>query len=245
MLPKRRTSGHHPLPYRLLAGVVPCAGGWLAVTGKLHGINLVSDGATVYGRFTEILEQRPSFDIVALATPIGLPSRASSPDRACDREARALLGWPRAGAIAPAPPRSALHAKTYERALRREPSLSQAEFGRRRRIAEIDSVIMPFHQRAVFEVHPELSFFQLTDDIGLRHPKHSRDGRVERRSLVEPRIQSIGRVIDHRVRGSSLDNRIDGAAALWTARRIASRGVQRLPLEAEWDDHGLRMELVR
>jgi len=38
---------------------------------------------------------------------------------------------------------------------------------------------------------------------------------------------------------------IDAAACLWTTRRIASRAMTRLPEDPEWDETGLRMELVR
>jgi hypothetical protein len=32
---------------------------------------------------------------------------------------------------------------------------------------------------------------------------------------------------------------------LWTARRAVGRAMNRLPLDPQWDNHGLRMELVR
>jgi predicted RNase H-like nuclease len=233
------------MPYRLLAGVVPCPGGWLAISGKLHGINLLADRATVFERFAEVLEHRPAFDVVALYAPIGLPTAATPGGRACDRAARELLGWPRAGAVISAPPRRVLDAKTFESARRRHPTLSPVEFGQLARIAEVDQAIKSFHQRTVHEIHPELSYHQLTDGHGLQHPKHSPAGRAERRALLEPKLQGIGSLLDRRARGSSLDNRLDAAVALWTARRIASRGVLRIPQEADWDERGLRMEIVR
>jgi predicted RNase H-like nuclease len=38
---------------------------------------------------------------------------------------------------------------------------------------------------------------------------------------------------------------LDACVDLWTARRIAARAVSRLPEVPEWNDDGLRMELVR
>jgi predicted RNase H-like nuclease len=32
---------------------------------------------------------------------------------------------------------------------------------------------------------------------------------------------------------------------MWTARRIVSRAITRLPEDPEWDSQGLRMEIVR
>ena len=38
---------------------------------------------------------------------------------------------------------------------------------------------------------------------------------------------------------------LDACAGLWTARRLAARSVSRLPESPEWDEQGVRMELVR
>ena len=242
------TKRHGPgpeLPYRPLAGVVPCPGGWLALTGKLHGITLSVDGAEVLETLKEVLEHQPRFDLIALAAPVGLPSKATPGGRACDRDARTLLGWPRAGAIMSAPPRTILKARTYEAARRKHPTLSPVEYAQLEHVAEVAATLLPFHQRTVSEVHPELSFFQLNRDRPLRYAKHSREGRAERRALLEPKLPGLGRILDRRLPGSTLDHRIDAAACLWTARRVASRGVLRVPQDPEWDDEGLRMEIVR
>jgi predicted RNase H-like nuclease len=47
------------------------------------------------------------------------------------------------------------------------------------------------------------------------------------------------------VRGARRHHIVDAAACLWTARRIAGRAVNRVPEDPEWDDIGLRMEIVR
>jgi predicted RNase H-like nuclease len=113
------------------------------------------------------------------------------------------------------------------------------------RIAEVDSVIAPYWQRTVFEVHPELSFFQLNDDTRMQYSKHTMAGRAERRALLETKLPEIGRVLDAPLKRVRAHHLIDAAACLWTARRIASRGITRLPEDPEWDDAGLRMEIVR
>ncbi|MCA1846927.1 MAG: hypothetical protein LC792_27775, partial [Actinobacteria bacterium] len=45
--------------------------------------------------------------------------------------------------------------------------------------------------------------------------------------------------------GVSLPTLLDACVDLWTARRIAARAVARLPEVPEWNEDGLRMELVR
>ncbi len=245
MADARRASGHHPLPYRVLAGLVPCAGGWLTITGRLHGVTLVSDSATVHERFVEVLERRPAFDGVGLAVPVGLVARGGTHGRACDRGARDLLGPVRGRAVLPAPPRNALGSRTIESARRRLPTITQAEFDRLPWIAEVDKAIHPYHQRTVREVHPELTFHQLNGNRGLAHPRRSPEGRAERRALLERTLSGIGALLDRRIPGTTTGDRLDAAAALASARRAAARAVLRLPLDGEWDDRGLRMEIVR
>jgi predicted RNase H-like nuclease len=103
----------------------------------------------------------------------------------------------------------------------------------------------PFRQRTVFEVHPELSFYQINGDKPLRWTKKFEVGRDERRSLLERRIPGIDRVLDAELYDVAPSRLLDAAALLWTARRIFSRSGTRLPSDPEWDDQGLRMEFVR
>ncbi len=65
-----------PLPYRLLAGVEPCPGGWLVVSGKLQGVSLFPEPPQVMKTIIDVLDSRPAYEMVALHCPIGLPGRA-------------------------------------------------------------------------------------------------------------------------------------------------------------------------
>ncbi len=105
--------------------------------------------------------------------------------------------------------------------------------------------VQPYWQRTVFEVHPELSFYQLNDDQPLHWSKHMAVGRKERRELLENRMEGIARVLDAHLPKLRDSHLLDACACLWTARRIAARAVQRLPEDPEWDSQGLRMEFVR
>jgi predicted RNase H-like nuclease len=102
-----------------------------------------------------------------------------------------------------------------------------------------------YRQRTVSEIHPELSFFQLNGDRPMLHAKHTEEGRAERRALLEKHLPGVERLLALRVRGASAEHGLDAAAALWTARRIASRAVVRIPEDPEWDEVGLRMEILR
>jgi predicted RNase H-like nuclease len=114
-----------------------------------------------------------------------------------------------------------------------------------KRVIEVDNELAPYWQRVVFEVDPELSFYQLNDDTPMQWGKHSEKGIEERRALLEKKLPGALRVIDAEVVGATPSHLLDAAAILWTARRIFAKAGIRIPIDPEWDEQGLRMEIVR
>lgn len=242
----RSTHRGAPLPYQTLAGVVPCPSGWLAATAKLQGITLSPEQPQVFKTFIEVLDYKPAFSTIALFMPVGLLDEPVPRGRHCDREARRVLGRPRSSAIVSAPARPALSAKTYEEAAAANGgSLSAIAWRLLARVAEVDKTIAPYWQRTVYEVHPELSFYQLNEDSPVMFAKHTQAGRDERREILARRFRGVERILESRLPKVTQAHLLDAAACLWTARRIVSRAVNRLPEDPEWDGMGLRMELVR
>ncbi len=234
------------LPYRLLAGVVPCPRGWLAATAKLQGITMSPEEPQVFPTFLEVLDYKPAYQVIALFAPVGLLQEPVVRGRSCDREARRLLGQPRANAIASAPPRIALSCPSYaEAAAASGGHLSPVRWQQMAKIAEVDAAIAPYWQRTVFEVHPEVTFFQLNENQPVQFSKHTIPGVEERRRLLSARVPGVERTLDATLPRISPSQLLDAAACLWTARRILSRAVTRLPEDPEWDEMGLRMEIVR
>lgn len=231
------------LPYRPLAGVVPCPGGWLVAAGKLQGITLSPEEPQVFRTLIDVLDYKPAYQIIALAAPVGLLDHPEPGGRRCDRDARRLIGWPRSGAVASAPARSVLRDLANDGAA--EVGLSAVSRRLVARYAEVDEAMQPYWQRTVFEVHPELSFYQLNEDRPLRFSKHTRAGTEERTALLRARLPGVERILDTKVPGAKPAHQVDAAVCLWTARRIAARAVNRLPEDPEWDSEGLRMEIVR
>jgi predicted RNase H-like nuclease len=227
-----------PLPYRLLAGVEPAGGSWLVVSGKLQGVSLFPEPPQLMGSLVEILDYRPSFEIVALHSPIGLPSKREPGGRACDREARRLLGARRGAAIGSPPPREVLDDSVRS-------GMNAVVRSLLPRIREVQRDVASYHQRTVYEVHPELGFYQLNNDTPLRYGKRTEAGIAERLTLLRDKMPGLDRVLDNRPESVSLPRLLDACVDLWTARRIAARAVSRLPEIPEWNDDGLRMELVR
>lgn len=243
-----RPSSHRgaQLPYRTLAGVVPCPTGWLVASAKLQGITMAPEDPQVFSSFLEVLDYKPAFQVVALFCTVGLSDGPRAGGRQCDRDARRLLRWPRSGAIVSAPAHDALMSSTYtEAAAANGGKLSGVGWTLLKRVAEVNAAVAPYWQRTVFEVHPELSFYQLNEDRPLQFSKHKAAGRQERRALLEARLPGIDRILDARIARVSSAHLLDATACLWTARRIVSRSINRVPEDPEWDSRGLRMEIVR
>jgi len=223
------------LPYDLVAGVVPCSRGWLVAGAKVLGVTIAPELPRLLATLLDVVDDRPAFSVIGLYAPIGRLDQAAPGGRNSDREARALLGSRRGAAIRSAPPRSTSNNGA-------SPAIPR---GLAARYEEVERDMAPYRQRTIYEVHPELSFFQLNEDRPLQHRKRSDEGRLERRALLETRIAGVDRILDARVPGVRRSHLADAAACMWTARRILGRAMTRLPLDPEWDALGLRIELVR
>jgi predicted RNase H-like nuclease len=98
----------------------------------------------------------------------------------------------------------------------------------------------PDLQHRVFEVHPELSFFELNDGRPVLSKKKRRVGRDERWRLLE----RVGALRPSRPRaGEAEDDLLDACAAEWSARRVAQGNDRCIPGDPQRDTRGLRMEI--
>src|SRR5206468_1030566 len=110
---------------------------------------------------------------------------------------------------------------------------------------EVAAELQPYWQRTVYEVNPELGFYQLNGDAPLKWSKRTIIGQEERRELVERRIPGVKRILEAELPRVRLPRLLDAAVDLWSARRVMSKAVNRLPEDPEWDNEGLRMEILR
>jgi predicted RNase H-like nuclease len=235
------TSRHGPdLPYSVVAGVTTCRGGWLVAAAKLHGTVFAPEDPVRLDSFVDVVDQRPSYSTIALNAPIGNMNQAVSGGRTCDREARALLG--RRGASVKSAPIRIDEALESELVPDHLDAISRTLLPR---FQEVAAEMAPYRQRTVFEVHSDLSFYQLNGDTPLRWSKHSEKGRQERRALLEEKVPGALRIIDADVPGATPSHLLDAAAFMWTARRIFAHAAIRIPADPEWDEQGLRMEIFR
>jgi len=188
---------------------------------------------------------------------IGLPDRAEPGGRACDRAARQLLGHPRGSSVFSPPAHAVLGADTYDEAQRRNratgpdaPGLTKQTFYLMPKMRALADRMTPARQERVREVHPELAFYAMNDDVPLEASKHAEAGRAARMDLLAahgfPDIEdTVARFSDGDL---GADDVLDAHAVCWTARRIHESTAERCPPQNEAaprNDRGLRMEIWR
>lgn len=236
----------HQANYKNIGGVAPCPGGWLVLPGRLAGVTVSAEEAFVVRRLLDVLDYRPRFEFAAVNIPFGYPAEPTPGYRQCDREAREYVGWPRLVSLRPVPSRPALFANSRAEAVELEPWLTRNDFRHFRWMREAANEIQPFHSRSFYSGNAELSFQHMNGEEPLRTSPYHVDGEAERLRLVADRLPGVEEVVG-RVppEGAGMIHMLNAAAMLWTARRASGRAITRLPLDAEWDEAGIRVELVR
>ena len=136
------------LPYKNIAGVTPCPGGWLVLPARLSGITVAAEEAFVLKKLFEVLDFRPTFEAAAINAPMGLFDMPSGQYRPCDREAREYVGWPRMVAINGTPCRDAISGSNGE-AQQMEPWMTKHDL-RARPIFHHDKDAIQAHLTVVF-----------------------------------------------------------------------------------------------
>ena len=101
-------------------------------------------------------------------------------------------------------------------------------------------------ESSVYEVHPEVTFSQLTGGSPLLVKKSTRDGKELRRRLIKSAMGLDP--IDFTLRGTrarrvGVDDIYDAIAALWSAERIAQGSAHSLPSQPSLDPKGLQMAI--
>lgn len=235
----------------MIAGVDGCPKGWVAA---------VSAGFPSRERphfcfrpkFMELLEDLKECRVIAVDMPIGLPAGAEL--RACDLEAKRLLGPKAQARVFPAPPRSLLAAATPE----------EFQAGHRAllgkgapvplwriipKIREVDACMTPELQNRIVEAHPEPAFRHLAGEV--LPSKHNAEGIAARTELLERFLPNAAQAAQaFKASPAKTDDLLDALALLSTADHVAHLGCpthdspRRLPAgPPPIDEKGLRMEI--
>jgi predicted RNase H-like nuclease len=187
--------------------------------------------------------------VVVLDVPIGL----SHQPRRCDEAARELLRHRHVCVFTP-PCREALAAPSYEEAIAANrlhcngAAISRQAFNIRERIKAVDNLIAPDQQERIKEGHPEVVFAALNGGLPLKHGKDAAEGISERMTLLAMAGVPHFDPAEERARLGrgqvALDDIVDAAAMLLTARHVAAETAERLPIgDAKRDERGLLMEM--
>jgi predicted RNase H-like nuclease len=229
-----------------LAGVDGCRAGWVVARADraLRGLDFA-----VYPTFAAVLAAHPpARTVLAVDIPIGLPGPGP---RACDAQARALLGRGRASSVFPAPSRAALGADGYRSASAANRAatgrgLSRQSYGILARIREVDAVLTPALQARVREAHPEVVFCLLGGaPLASKTTPAGEAGRLALLRTVLPPVDPAAVRARLEPAGVGRDDVVDALACLVAAWRLATGAALVLPRGAEErDERGLRAEIV-
>ena len=82
------------LPFKSIAGVTPCPGGWLVLPARVAGVTVVAEEAFVLPNLMQVLDYRPKFEFAGVYAPMGLHDEPAGPYRECDEMAKELGPFP-------------------------------------------------------------------------------------------------------------------------------------------------------
>jgi len=227
-----------------LVGVDGCQHGWIAAE---YNIQLRRFTFTIHADITSLLQSHSTVKRIAIDIPIGLTETFQP--RRCDQIARRFIG-PRRSSVFPAPDRRILKLPTYAEATdfaRRHSGkgITQQSFAILRKIDAVDTAMSPNLQSRVFEVHPEVCFREAAGR-NLNHSKRRSLGFEERRAILQQVFTGVNIPTRSEARacGAAPDDVLDAAIAAWTAMRHTQGCSNKVPVSAELDARGLRMEIV-
>jgi len=201
---------------RIVAGVDGCPRGWVAAVWGPDGV----EWRVTPLSFATLLGALPEAVRIAVDVPIGCGPRA------CDREAKAMLGAARSSVFA-IPAREVLEAPTYADALavaarRGDKGISvQTWYIKDRVLDATDNA-----DARVVEAHPEVSFLRLAGTA--LPPKKSAAGVGARLAVLAKVFGDVPALLAACPRPATADDALDALACAWTARRVLDGEAERL-----------------
>ena len=232
-----------------LAGVDGCSAGWVAAFVRPDGGDA---HVRIVPRFADVLAAPEAPAIVAVDMPIGLPDRIGSDGRGPERAIRPLLGA-RQSSVFSVPPRAAIYAADFAAAC--AASLAASEPPRKvskqlfmiaPKIREVDAVLRADQARAahVYEVHPELAFWQLNGERALDEPKKVKGTCYGPGLALRRRLLIAAGLPEHVVtaappKGAGADDLLDALACAAIARRLHAGAARSFPASPARDAFGL------
>lgn len=228
-----------PTPGRSIAGIDGCRTGWVIVRRD-------AKGCFAAPFVVAALDDLPETDMVVIDIPIGLPE---SGRRACDLEARAMLG-PRRSSVFTGVRRPLLAMSSYEAANAwgkgDGEGLTRQLWNILPKIREVDDWMTPARNRTFREGHPELAFAGVSGRP-MAHYKKTPEGEAERLAALAGFIDrdTVLEWLDRaRGSGAARDDIVDALALCRSAARVLLGRHGQLPADPPKDARGLPMEMV-
>lgn len=204
--------------------------------------------------FSDILDHVPTFQVIAVDMPIGLPDHVGPTGRGAEQAARRHLGQ-RQSSVFAVPSRSAVYCEDYGQACQvafetSDPpkKVSKQCFYLFPKIREIDGLMSPALEARVHEVHPELAFWRLNGETPMSLPKkvksRSNPAGVEQRAeLLMQHGLPQAFLMQDLPRGVGRDDLLDATVNCLIAERIRSGVAEPFPSDYRRDGKGLRMAI--
>jgi predicted RNase H-like nuclease len=230
-------------------GVDGCKAGWFAVS-----LGEASWSINVYHDFAHLWSGCADADLILVDIPIGLRDKGLE-ERACDKEARRVLGPPRASSVFPAPCRPALKEATYQEASDLNRTLTGRGLSRQSwaisgKIREVDEFLRThaLAKSKIRECHPELLFWSLNNRTAMRHNKKKVEGYKERLAVLTNHYTQAPLIADEALdryprKEVARDDILDALAAA-VAAYLTEGSLPSVPKIVERDSYGLPMEMV-
>ena len=232
----------------MFVGVDGCRAGWIAI-----GLETEHDWkVNTFPDVSSLWDHHRQASLILIDIPIGLKADGRA-ERRCDPQVRKLLG-PRRSSVFPAPCREAIYASSYQEAC----DINQRLTGKRLsvenwniipKIREMDCLLSDdaSAKGRIREIHPELCFWGLAGRP-MQHAKKRSEGLSERTQLLQSIYPGTADIIAHalstyRRKDVARDDILDALSAAVTGL-IGGQNLVSISQEPEFDERGLRMEMV-
>ncbi len=237
-----------------VVGVDGCKYGWVAVILNLEG----GYDVELFRTFGDLWQALADALQILVDIPIGL-KEGDPEERRCDKKSRAKLS-PHGNSVFPAPRRPTVYFQAENPEYRRvtdfqknlcSKGLSKQTYAIIPKIRQVDEFLVRDEKarQKVREIHPEVCFWALNNEVPMEFRKKSRKGFEERKALLKEIYLDAENLINgamekFRPKDVARDDIVDALAAAVTAWLGQDRGLAAIPAEPETDARGLPMEMV-